>query len=391
MSPENKQSLISREYVMLTIVNFAMSMNMFTIMSTIPLYSLNVLELNERVAGIATGLFVAGMLLARLAAGGIAKRIGFRALMSIGVISMVVVSSGYFFVSGPLLLFAVRFLSGLAFGLVSNTNITIIASIIPRERSGEGMAYYTMGQVLSMAIGPFFGITLGGTGHFTEVFLIGTLLPAIAIPMLPFFRLGSVPVPAGHAGSFLDRFIDRRVLPIAGLTFLIFICNSSATSFIAVFAEQNDLIKAAGVFSLFNAGVIFVSRPFVSKLFDRKGAKIVVFPAIACVALGLLILMLAHNGVSLVLAAIPTGLGLGSVQSTFNAMIIHLVPKDRLSQASATLYIAFDSSAAIGPVVAGALIPLIGFRGLFGVALVMALICELLFGVVSGRIRPYQE
>ena len=44
--------------------------------------------------------------------------------------------------------------------------------MIPRERYGEGIGYFTLGQTLSTAIGPAIGLLLIGRGGFDPIIII---------------------------------------------------------------------------------------------------------------------------------------------------------------------------------------------------------------------------
>ncbi|MDR3304484.1 MAG: MFS transporter, partial [Clostridiales Family XIII bacterium] len=152
---EEPQKLVSKEYVLITVLHFLISLNFYTLMTVTPTYVLSEFNLSVGQAGLATGLFVFGVLSSRFFSGALMNRIGFKRMQVLGILTIVIVSCGYFFVHLPVLLFLVRFFNGFGFGVVSTANTTVISSIIPRNRSGEGIGYFTMFQMLCMAFGPF--------------------------------------------------------------------------------------------------------------------------------------------------------------------------------------------------------------------------------------------
>lgn len=69
------------------------------------------------------------------------------------------------------LLLVVRFIHGAAFGVASTVMSTAVMSIIPPERRGEGMSYYTLGTPLATTIGPFLGILILQRTDFDMIYL----------------------------------------------------------------------------------------------------------------------------------------------------------------------------------------------------------------------------
>ena len=59
------------------------------------------------------------------------------------------------------LLIAFRILHGVAFAFSGTVNVTMIASLVPRSRLGEGVGYYGLVNIFATAIGPSLGLSLG--------------------------------------------------------------------------------------------------------------------------------------------------------------------------------------------------------------------------------------
>jgi MFS family permease len=349
-------------------------------------------NLSEAAAGLAAALFVVGLLTSRFVAGRFVNVGGFKRMQAIAIASLVIVSTGYFFAASPAVLCLIRLLNGFAYGLSSNTNMTIVSSIIPKERSGEGVGYYSMAQMVSMAIGPLLAIRLASGGNFETVFAFSAFLPAIGLLFLPFERLGdltrSLRVEAKASAeklSILDGFVERRVLPIALFTLFAFTLHSTLMPFMSLYAEAIDLTAAAGFFFLVNAIAVLITRPFVSKRFDRMGANAVIVPGLIVCAAGFLLLSQSHSGWMLLVSAVLIGIGSGAVQPASLATVVHLTPKHRLGMGNATYFMALDSSAALGPILGGAFIPFVGYRGLYTITVVWTLAAIPIYYGLYGR------
>ena len=378
---------------MVTAINFSAGMNFFALMYVMPLFSMNAMNLKEGLAGIVTGMFLFGVLSARFFSGRYIHDIGYKRLLSIGLIGMAVVSILYFFVNGLVMLLIVRFLNGFTFSVISTTNITIVTNIIPKERSGEGIGYYSMGQIFAMAIGPFFSITFGANGNFNAVFAIAMALPMASTILLPFINLKNVEFdkPKGKT-TFVKQFFETKALPIGIFSAIVIISNGTSISFLSVFAKQFDMVTIASIYPILTAVVSIVTRPLFSKRFDKKGANAVCYPAIICFIIGWIIMSLkGQDGIFLLIAAIPIGTATGAIQMACLAIVMSLVPRDRLSVGNATYYAMIDLAAAMGPVMAGALLPIFGFGGLFNITLTVGVLCIPLYYLLHGRKRIMPE
>ncbi|MDR3305081.1 MAG: MFS transporter, partial [Clostridiales Family XIII bacterium] len=331
-------------------------------------------------AGLATGLFVFGVLSSRFFSAALMNRIGFKRMQVLGILTVVIVSCGYFFVHLPVLLFLVRFFNGFGFGVVSTANTTVISSIIPRNRSGEGIGYFTMFQMLCMAFGPFAAISLLKGSDFRAVFAFCTILPAIGLALLPFLNYDRISNSADSlqggrsGGKAIDLLVERRVLPVVAMTFLLMVFYMALLPFLPLYAAHLGLSAAAAYFFFVQAGLLLATRPLVSKLFDRKGAAVVILPAVVILSCGFLILSRAQNMGMLFLAAGLLGMGGGAVQNVTMSTAVKIVPRERLSVANATYYMGLDTTVAVAPIVGGALIPLAGYSGMYAVACIVSLL-----------------
>jgi MFS family permease len=396
------EKLWTREYGLITCSNFFMSLNFFSLLTIMPKYALDVFHMSEAQAGFVAGLFIAGILSARLFAASAVNYVGYKRMLSVGLVLLVAVTLGYFTAGSPALLCVIRFLHGVSYGMTSNTNLTVISNIIPEARRGEGLGYYSLVQVLSSALGPFVGLNLANSGNYGAVFIFGAVLPAVNILFLPFLRLKGLerPLleqadradrPEGDGTLFLDRFIERRVVPVGLITMLLMLFNAAIMTFMAVFASRNNLTEAAAYYFIVNAVVVLISRPFVSKLYDRRGPNFILYPAFVVYSAGFLILSQSYHAATLLIAAAVFGMGFGTIQIGTMAFANSIVPRHRLGLANATYYFSIDLSSATGPMIAGLLIPLIGFRGLFLTGFFMALLGGLAYHLLYGRKQSFKK
>ena len=389
---EKKQKLWTRDFIMLTAINFFVSFNFFSINNTMPLYAMSAFKLNESKAGFVVGIFSFGILVARFFAGKYAERIGYKKTLIFSTTAITIVTSGYLFATTVPFLCAVRFFNGFFIGTALNTALTLAGSSVPRERSGEGLGYFSLGQVLATALGPSFGVSLAMNERFTALFLLCTSVVGVGILFSILIRIKPNESQSDELDSSENEstkskggIIEPKVIPIAIIAALLIGTSVGINSFLAPFAKDIGIANAVVFYFPMNAVSMLISRPFIGKLYDRKGANIVIFPSLIIYSIGMLIANQAQYGYSLLILAVLVGVGLGGFSSTSLALVMKLVPIHRLNMANATYYIFVDTAASIGPVVIGLIIPIFGFRGMFIFAFIVILLCIPTYFLIYGK------
>lgn len=106
----------------------------------------------------ASGIFIVGALLARFVIGESIERKGPKRVLWAGIGFFLVASVlNVFAISNFFLLLVFRLFQGLGYDLALTATGTIVAHILPKESSDEGMSYFTMFVTLGSAIGPYMG------------------------------------------------------------------------------------------------------------------------------------------------------------------------------------------------------------------------------------------
>ena len=72
------------------------------------------------------------------------------------------------------LLLLVRFIHGAAFGISTSALATVLMDIIPKERRGEGVGYFSLSGTLATSIGPFLGLFISQRADFSVIFIVCT-------------------------------------------------------------------------------------------------------------------------------------------------------------------------------------------------------------------------
>ncbi|MEA5019050.1 MAG: MFS transporter [Gordonibacter sp.] len=406
--------LWTKDFTLGTLVNFLLMVNYYGLMVVVADYSMKTYQAPAAAAGLAASIFIIGALIARLISGRVMDKIGRKRLLVIGAVGEVIFSALYLIGPAFAPLFALRLLHGFSYGICSTTIGTIVTSLVPDSRKGEGVGYYMLSVTLGAAIGPFLGMFLTQNAGFQLLFIVSALVAALslgaaALLKAPESSRSSIETKARdiareerdeEASAFrvprpnVKNYLEPSVLSISSVCAVLFFCYSSLLAFLTPFAAENGLEGPASYFFIVYAIATFVTRPFTGKLFDRKGDRAVMIPAFIAFIIGMGLLATVHQAPAMLVAGALMGFGVGTIQASGLALAVRIAPDDRLSLANSTFYIMLDIGVGIGPLLLGIIQPLWGYRGLFQAMSFVALVALIVYLLVSrkkGKIRQELE
>lgn len=379
----NAPKLWTKDFVIISIENFFVYFTYYLLITIIAVYATDRFNASPSVAGLAAGIFILGAIGGRLYAGSAIGRLGWKRMLYFSFALYLMTTLLYFFVNSITFLLILRVLHGAAFGMASTATGTIAAEIIPNERRGEGTSYYALSMTIATAVGPFTGMFLNQHASFNANLLtcavtlgVGFIFAfLLTVPQVEF--AGTKLAGESRRGFDWQSFFEPKAVPIAIITALTCFCYSGILTFIAGYTQEINLIEAGSVFFIFYAAAILVSRPFTGRLFDRKGENFVLYPGLLLFAAALIILSRAHQGYTVLLAAVIIGFGYGNFFSSAQALAVKVSPGHRKALATATFFILVDIGAGMGPFMLGFFVPALGYRGLY--VSIAFLVCATLF------------
>ena len=159
-SQTQKEKLWTGSYLLLIAMGTMTSTCFYMVNPTITKYAVG-LGASVAAAGVISGLFSITALVARPFSGLVADRVNRKRLLIFSTCVMGLAALGYSVSRTVPLLIAFRILHGVAFAFSGTVNVTMIASLVPRSRLGEGVGYYGLVNIFATAIGPSLGLSLG--------------------------------------------------------------------------------------------------------------------------------------------------------------------------------------------------------------------------------------
>ncbi|MEH7255127.1 MFS transporter [Neobacillus niacini] len=383
----SQPKLWTKDFVIIFIVNFVLSVSVFIFMVIMSVYAIDKYDASISEAGLVTGVFVVGALLARLFIGRSIDRIGTKKTLFIGLTLNILAIALYLIDFGTIFLLITRFLNGITYGIASTAAGTIVAQIIPEARKGEGIGFFSMSTILAAAIGPFLGMYMTQNVSYQIIFLLCTLLAIICLTISYFVTVPTVEgnIEKSDGKELKLNFIERKTVPIALVILVLGFCYSGILTFLNYYAIENDLVQPASFFFVLYSIAILLSRPFTGRLMDRKGANYVMYPGFVLFTIGLLLLSSAQNGLMLLLSSIIIGLGFGNLQSCAQAIAIKGLPTHSVGLATSTFFIFIDIGMGFGPYLLGFIIPFISINNLYAFLAIFVIVSAALYFLLYGR------
>lgn len=385
-----KQKLWTKSFIIVSMINFLVTLMFYLLMVTIASFAKQEYGATTSIAGLVSSIFIIGSLIGRLGAGRLISSQGATKIYWLGLVSFLVTSLLYYVHAGVSFLVITRLLQGISVGIVGTASGTAIAQIIPAQRKGEGIGYYSLSAILATAIGPFIGIWLMKLDNgFSLIFALNIIFSIISIIILYVAKLKLPKIIAKinpeKKESFISKFIELKALPISIVALLIGFAYSGVMSYLSFYAEEINLVSAASYFFLVYAIVVLLSRPFTGKLFDRRGANIIVLPCFIIFACGMYLFSQATAGWMILLAAALIGIGYGNFNSIAQSIAIKVTPKERFGLATSTYFIMYDLGLGVGPYVLGEIVPQSGYRAIFVSMAILVIVCIPVYYLLHGR------
>lgn len=381
---QQQDRLWTKDFILIAIVNLLLFGSWQTLPFVFPLH-LQALGVDDVFLGWITAITTIAAILVRPFCGFILDRFGRRGIFLAGIVLMGLSSAAYAVFPAVGVLFVIRFIHGLAWGISSTSSQTVASDIIPPKRFGEGMGMFALSASLALAIAPGLAFEVYGRSGFQSVAFLGVAALTIAFIIAFFLKYQQVNKPATFRFSGV---LEKHALAPALIMFVLSSCYGALTTFLAIHAT-NQGVENIGFFFTAYAIAVALSRPLLGKVIDRRGYAVVLLPGLCLLALALIVLSFANSLPLFLLVAFLFGFGFAGCNSTLQAMAIAGIALNRRGAANATFLIGFDCGIGFGAVVSGLIAAAIGYSGLYLCFALMPVIGVVLyFGLARHRKPP---
>lgn len=384
-----KVKIWTKDFSFISATMFFVSMTFYLLMTMIPIYSMESFNASQGQAGLAAGIFIIGALVSRPLTGRYMEVIGRRRILLGSLILFFLATLLYFFVYDLNMLLVVRFVHGVIFGVATTAIPTVIMGIIPRERRGEGVGYFTLSGTMASAIGPFLGLVIREQANFTTMFVVCAVFYVISIIVTAFADIPEVVMTKEQLevvkGFRLQDFFEKTAMPVSIVMLFVGMAYASILAFINSYALSLSLLDAAAFFFVIYSAFIIISRLFTGRLLDNRGDNIVMYPALLSFALSLVLISKAGDSFTFLLAGAFAGLGFGTIMSCAQVIAANNSPQHRMGIATSTFFFCADLGVGAGSFFAGEIVSMTGFRDMYMVMAIIVALSILLYYILHGR------
>ena len=374
----------TKDFILICIANFFIFLGFQMTLPTIPLF-VEHLGGSERLIGLVVGVFTFSALLLRPYAGHLLETKGRRFVFVIGLIFVLLSVGTFGFLGSMLLLFAMRIIQGVGWGLSSTASGTIATDLIPAKRRGEGMGYYSLSGNVALAMGPSLGLFLSGAVSFKVLFLISGGLVLLALFTSHFIKFKEVEKGAVQTATIKFDIYEKSALNPSILLFFITFTFGGIATFLPIYAADKDVSGITWYFLIY-ALSLMSTRLFAGQLYDKHGHRVIFIPSVVLIFAAMLLLAWLPNSAILFTAAFLYGFGFGCVSPALQAWSMERAARNRKGMANATYFSFFDLGVGLGAIVFGQIAYMFNYSAIYLTAAGSIIISVLYYiWVLSGE------
>ena len=312
----------------------------------------------------------------------LADRYGRKPMMIRAGLAMTITMGGLAFVPNVYWLLALRLLNGVFTGFVPNAT-ALIASQVPKDKSGYALGTLSSGVVAGTLTGPFVGGMIAEVFGIRNVFLmVGGFLFLAAILTIFFIKEDFQPVPKEKALPTKELFTSVKypylLFNLFATSFVIQVAAQSVGPILALYIRdlgQNEnllfvsglIVSSMGLSSMMSSGVM-------GRLGDKVGNHRLLIVAQAYSALIYLLCANASTPLELGIYRFLFGLGTGALVPGINALLSRMTPKAGISRVFAFNQVFFYLGGVIGPLAGSVVAEQFGYHSVFYATAALSLI-----------------
>ena len=343
--------------------------------------------------GIVMGCFAIGLLCSRTLLGKLADTRSRKSVILIGSIVAGTAPIGYIFLQSVPGLAGMRAFHGISIAAFTIGYSALAIDFAPREHRGKIIGYMNLAVPIGMGIGPALGGFVQGSFGYKVLFVVSASCGILALLLGSRLRdkirpkvINDIndPIPK-TARTFKELTYNSALVTPAIVLFLIGLVFGTLVAFLPLYVRELELNLNIGLFYTTIAIASFTVRLFVGEAADRYGRGVLISISLFFYILSMVFLANADNSTMILLAAIAEGSGAGILIPTILALISDRSYDNERGRVYALCLGGFDVGIALGGPILGLLETSLGYRGLFTLAAILAVISLLVFLTRSSK------
>lgn len=347
MKMEKREKLWNKNFINACIANFLVACSFYLLMPTLPLYLTEKLYIPHSDVGIVLSSYAIALLIIRPFSGYLVDVYSRKPLFMFGVVFFVLMFVGYYFAFTVLFFIILRFIHGLFWGLSTVSANTVAIDIIPASRRAEGIGFFGANMNLAMAIAPFIAVIIYDDYGFNALVTSALAMGFLAIMAVKFIKVKPRKKLENKPPISFDRFILIKGIPIFLNQLLLSFGWGTLVAFAVLYGKDNGIANA-GIFFLFLASGIVLSRINSGHLVDKGYLHQIMVAAIILITIGFISFALLHGIYFYCAAAFILGVGYGTLFPALQTIYNNMAPPSKRGTANSTYLTGFDLGIGIG-------------------------------------------
>ncbi|HEP1793872.1 TPA: multidrug efflux MFS transporter [Streptococcus suis] len=324
--------------------------------------------------------------------GSLADRYGRKPMMVRAAFAMIFTMGGMAFVPNVFWLIVLRVLNGMFTGYIPNAT-ALIASQVPKDKTGYALGTLSTGAVAGNLIGPTLGGFLAELVGVHAVFLLVGLLYALVVVLTIFqIREDFKPLTKEDQLSISEVFAqvkDKQMLVGLFVTSMVIIAAAQAvvpilTLYVRHLGQTDNLLFVAGFIISLPGMASLVTSGYLGKIGDKIGNHRLLLMALVYSLLINILCVFAQNPFQLGLLRFLYGFGTGALLPSVNSLLTKLTPKEGISRIFSYNQIFNNMGSVIGPMLGSSVAGQLGYDWVFYLSSGLVLF-NLVWSVINFR------
>ena len=300
---------------------------------------------------------------------------------------------GYLLLDSIPELMLTRAFHGISIAAFTTGYSALVVDLSPPKQKGELIGYMSLAIPIGMAIGPMLGGFLQEYASYQILFLVSIGCGCTAFLLMCNIReLESIKQKYDHlmianestknspvSRGFWQLIVNPSFCVPAIIMLLIGCLFGVLITFLPLYIRDLGLDFNTGLFYATAAIASFVMRLISGKASDRYGRGLFISSSIICYMVSMILLSITQSNNVLLLSAVIEGMGAGVLFPITLALISDRCMAQERGKAFAVCITGFDVGVALGGPVFGSFILYLGYRFLFTLTAIMAMIALVIF------------
>ena len=357
----------------------------FNISHTItPLYIMDVGG-SEFFSGLQSTLYFLTAVVLRFYFGPLADSRGNKIAMYIGAVAFATAPILFLISENVWYVILIRMYQSIGLAAYFSSAVSLASALAPRQQLGRYIGFYRLVTMGTLIIGPTFAMEIITQYNYDVYHLMGIAVGLCALFFIFFIKepeairseanneIGTVP-----PNNMLRLLKEKQLTPIYSSIFMISTGYGLVLTFMAIFIQKFAPTVNPGIFfTIFGVGSV-VANLTAGAISDKKGRAMVAFPCILIMGIGNLILFfipLSH--LAIYAGSFLTGFGFAASLVVLISWIVDIIDPARRTTALALQDSSIDIGIALGSIIFGTLIPVLGIAQSFGLSGVIIVVFAL--------------